>query len=64
MDIYKIRAAEVVWGVEYIMHEERLRDLSLLKLKLRGNLAEAYCSVKAIYRAVHKERATSCNKTY
>lgn len=57
MDIYKLKAAEVVWV--YIMYGERLRDLSLLKLRLRGNLAEVYCSVKAIYRSVHKERVRS-----
>lgn len=57
MDIYKLKAAEMVCGLEYIMYEERLRDLKL-KPKLRGNLA-VYCSVQATYRAVHEERVRS-----
>lgn len=59
MDSYKPRATEAIWGLEYMVYEERLKDLTLPKLKLRGNLAEVYCSVKAIYTAVHKERVRS-----
>ena len=36
ININKLRATEMIRGLEYIMYKERLRHLSLLRLETRG----------------------------
>lgn len=61
MDIHKLRATEMIKGLEHFTYEERLRlrlrTQRTRVLRREENVGEVYCYVKAIYRAGHRERA-------